>query len=123
MMFVDENYDINKNVLKEYSRQRQHLVLCVNSLKKKLAKQSKVNQKENYQIMMQNVKHMTEIQDLRKELKNLSAISSDKLSKNENGGNQKKNNTQSQILQNQKIQIQELTNEVQMLHDDKQMQN
>jgi len=123
MMFVDQNYDINKNVLKEYSRQRQHLVLCVNSLKKKLAKQSKVNQKENYQIMMQNVKHMKEIQDLRKELKNLSAISADKLSKNENGGNQKKNNTQSQILQNQKIQIQELTNEVQMLHDDKQMQN
>merc|ERR1712176_1326101 len=62
-MFVDQNYDIDKDVLKEYSRQRQHLVSCVNSLKKKLAKQSKVNQKENYQIMMQNVKHMTEIQD------------------------------------------------------------
>merc|ERR1712130_1010984 len=92
MMFVDQNYDINKNVLKEYSRQRQHLVLCVNSLKKKLSKQSKVNRKENYQIMMQNVKYMTEIQELRKELKNLTSISSDKLSKTDN----QKNNTQSQ---------------------------
>merc|ERR1712130_602278 len=116
MMFVDQNYDINKNVLKEYSRQRQHLVLCVNSLKKKLSKQSKVNRKENYQIMMQNVKHMTEIQDLRKELKNLTSISSDKLSKTDN----QKNNTQSQILQNQTIQIQELRNQIQILHDDKQ---
>merc|ERR1712228_861470 len=107
MMFVDQNYDINKNVLKEYSRQRQHLVLCVNSLKKKLNKQSKVNRKENYQIMMQNVKYMTEIQELRKELKNLTAISSDKLSKIDN---QQKNNTQSQVLQNQTIQIQELEN-------------
>merc|ERR1712154_496101 len=115
MLFVDQNYDINKNVLKEYSRQRQHLILCVNSLKKKLNKQSKVNQKENYQIMMQNVKHMTEIQDLRKELKNLTAISSDQLSKREIGSNMKKSNTRSQILQNQKIQIQELTKEVQML--------
>merc|ERR1712129_508524 len=118
MMFVDQNYDINKNVLKEYSRQRQHLVLRVNSLKKKLSKQSKVNQRENYQVMMQNVKHMTEIQELR-ELKNLTAISSDKLNKT---GNEKRNNSQSHIIQNQQLQIQELSNEVQMLHDDKQMQ-
>merc|ERR1712154_436069 len=92
-------------------------VLCVNSLKKKLSKQSKINRKENYQIMMQNVKYMTEIQELRKELKNLTAISSDKISKI---GNQQKNKTQSQMLQNQAIQIQELRNQIQILHDDKQ---
>merc|ERR1712154_335173 len=46
MLFVDQNYDINKNVLKEYSRQRQHLILCVNSLKKKLNKQSKKKKKK-----------------------------------------------------------------------------
>merc|ERR1712130_747479 len=110
MMFVDQNYDINKNVLKEYSRQRQHLVLCVNSLKKKLSKQSKVNRKENYQIMLQNVKYMTEIQELRKELKNLTAISSDKMSSKMMNTSNQQNNTQSQILQSQKMQIQELTN-------------
>merc|ERR1712048_818611 len=99
MQFVDKNYAINKNVLKEYSRQRQHLVLCVNSLKKKLSKQSKVNRKENYQIMMQNVKYMTEIQELRKELKKLTAISSDKISKAQLNANKQKSNTQSQILQ------------------------
>merc|ERR1712154_311289 len=118
MMFVDQNYDINKNVLKEYSRQRQHLVLCVNSLKKKLSKQSKVNRKENYQIMMQNVKYMTEIQELRKELKHLNAVSSE--SKINTNSNQQKSNSQSQILQNQKIQIQELRSQIQMLHNDKQ---
>merc|ERR1712154_399815 len=119
MLFVDQNYDINKNVLKEYSRQRQHLILCVNSLKKKLNKQSKINRKENYQIMMQNVNYMTEIQELRKELKGLTQVSSDKLSGNDGHGDQQKNNRE--MLQNQieeqKIQIQELRDEIQRLHD------
>merc|ERR1712154_261225 len=117
MVFVDQNYDINKNVLKEYSRQRQHLVLCVNSLKKKLGKQSKVNRKENYQIMMQNVKYMTEIQELRKELKHLNAVSSESKMKTNSNQQQKSNNTQSQILQSQKTQIQELRELIQTLHD------
>ena len=118
MVYVDKNFDINKNVLEEYQRQRQHLILCVNSLKKKLAKQSKVNRKENYEIMMKNVKYMTEIQELRKELKTLTQISSD--TKTSNNNEQQNQLLQTQIT-NQLQQIQDLKNMIERLHNGQQM--
>eukprot|EP01084_Bolivina_argentea_P114348 203595_1 len=36
LLFVDQNYEINKNILNEYKRQTQHLNQCTNQLKKKL---------------------------------------------------------------------------------------
>merc|ERR1719204_2626241 len=69
-------FEINKNVHNEYQRQRNHLLLSINSLKKKLIRQSKANQAHNYQICVHNAKYMSEIQTLRAKLKQLTQVSS-----------------------------------------------
>jgi len=74
-------FEINKNVQNEYQRQRNHLLLSINSLKKKLVRQSKANQAHNYQICIHNAKYMSEIQTLRKELKQLTQVTTDKKKK------------------------------------------
>ena len=116
-------FEINKNVQNEYQRQRNHLVLSINSLKKKLVKQSKANQAHNYQICIQNVKYMEEIQQLRKELKLLTQIGADQ--KKQPVATAPTDHHETQALQSeigrQNAEIMGLRNEIQMLHNTKNM--
>eukprot|EP01083_Nonionella_stella_P253176 871431_1 len=120
--FVDQNYQINNDVLEEYDQQRQHLVQSVNELKKTLNKQSKVNRKENYQIMMHNVDKMNQIQQLRKQLKTLQLSQISNTTASIHGNDQELNSKEEQQMlrnhiQQQNKQIQELTNQIQTLQN------
>ena len=97
--------------------------MSINSLKKKLVKQSKANQAHNYQIRIQNVKYMEEIQQLRKELKLLTQIGADQ--KKQPVATAPTDHHETQALQSeigrQNAEIMGLRNEIQMLHNTKNM--
>ncbi|KAL3868099.1 hypothetical protein ACJMK2_040935 [Sinanodonta woodiana] len=60
---------VDSEVQREYARQRDHLEKSVASLRKKLAKDTEIHRADNVRIMQENVTLITEINDLRRELK------------------------------------------------------
>lgn len=62
----ETNVDVDKS--KEYNRQRDYLEKSVDSLKRKLEKDSQVHRTDNMRIMGENVALIREINDLRREL-------------------------------------------------------
>merc|ERR1712185_490915 len=62
------NLDLDTDSQKEYNRQRTYLEKSVDSLKRKLAKDSEVHRIDNMRIMQENVSLIREINDLRREI-------------------------------------------------------
>merc|ERR1712139_604921 len=60
--------DLDTDSQKEYNRQRTYLEKSVDSLKRKLAKDSEVHRIDNMRIMQENVSLIREINDLRREI-------------------------------------------------------
>merc|ERR1712185_720719 len=60
--------DLDADTQKEYNRQRDYLEKSVDSLKRKLAKDSEVHRIDNMRIMQENVSLIREINDLRREI-------------------------------------------------------
>merc|ERR1712118_231106 len=60
--------DLDTDSRKEYNRQRTYLEKSVDSLKRKLAKDSEVHRIDNMRIMQENVSLIREINDLRREI-------------------------------------------------------
>jgi len=60
--------DLDTDAQKEYNRQRNYLEKSVDSLKRKLAKDSEVHRIDNMRIMQENVSLIREINDLRREI-------------------------------------------------------
>eukprot|EP00742_Colponemidia_sp_Colp-10_P003011 GILJ01003213.1.p1 GENE.GILJ01003213.1~~GILJ01003213.1.p1 ORF type:complete len:1307 (+),score=279.75 GILJ01003213.1:41-3922(+) len=62
---------MDQDTQKEYNRQRDYLERSVESLKRKLAKDSEVHRQDNMRIMQENVALIKEINDLRREIKTI----------------------------------------------------
>merc|ERR550514_2407564 len=60
--------ELDTDMQKEYNRQRDYLEKSVDSLKRKLEKDSKVHRIDNMRIMQENVSLIREINDLRREI-------------------------------------------------------
>merc|ERR1719436_1710648 len=60
--------DLDTDMQKENNRQRDYLEKSVDSLKRKLLKDSEAHAKDNMRIMQENVKLIQEINDLRREI-------------------------------------------------------
>merc|ERR1719152_1108774 len=63
--------ELDTDMQKEYNRQRDYLEKSVDSLKRKLEKDSQVHRIDNMRIMGENVSLIREINDLRREINNL----------------------------------------------------
>eukprot|EP00744_Colponema_vietnamica_P001225 GILI01002055.1.p1 GENE.GILI01002055.1~~GILI01002055.1.p1 ORF type:complete len:1251 (-),score=376.19 GILI01002055.1:222-3974(-) len=66
--------EVDDDIQKEYNRQRDYLERSVESLKRKLAKDSQVHQQDNMRIMQENVALIKEINDLRREIKQIKQL-------------------------------------------------
>jgi len=97
--------DIDKS--KEYNRQRDYLEKSVDSLKRKLEKDSQVHRTDNMRIMGENVSLIREINDLRRELNGLKQDSS------QDGMNKPQINEK--LLEKQKDEIQMLAGRLEQL--------
>merc|ERR1711959_55116 len=60
--------ELDTDIQREYNRQREYLEKSVESLKRKLTKDSEVHRQDNMRIMQENVSLIREINDLRKEI-------------------------------------------------------
>ncbi|CEM35943.1 unnamed protein product [Vitrella brassicaformis CCMP3155] len=60
--------ELDADIQKEYNRQRDYLEKSVESLKRKLAKDSEVHRQDNMKVMQENVSLIREINDLRREI-------------------------------------------------------
>merc|ERR1719378_1562359 len=60
--------ELDSDIQREYNRQREYLEKSVESLKRKLIKDSEVHRQDNMRIMQENVSLIREINDLRKEI-------------------------------------------------------
>merc|ERR1711972_655817 len=60
--------DLDTDMQKEYNRQRDYLEKSVDSLKRKLEKDSQAHRIDNMRIMQENVSLITEINHLRREI-------------------------------------------------------
>ncbi|KAK9830297.1 hypothetical protein WJX72_010857 [[Myrmecia] bisecta] len=63
--------NMEEDVQNEYNRQREYLEKTVDSLKKKLAKDTEQHRSENMRIMQENVALIKEINELRRDIKTL----------------------------------------------------
>merc|ERR1711959_409000 len=60
--------ELDSDIQREYNRQRDYLEKSVESLKRKLSKDSEVHRQDNMRILQENVALIREINDLRKEI-------------------------------------------------------
>merc|ERR1711998_524131 len=60
--------ELDSDIQREYNRQRDYLEKSVESLKRKLLKDSDVHRQDNTRILQENVKLIREINDLRREI-------------------------------------------------------
>merc|ERR1719163_1803849 len=63
-----KSIEVDTDMQKEYNRQRDYLEKSVDSLKRKLEKDSQVHRIDNMRIMQENVSLIREINDLRREM-------------------------------------------------------
>uniref|UniRef100_A0A061RT72 Wd repeat-containing protein 65-like n=2 Tax=Tetraselmis sp. GSL018 TaxID=582737 RepID=A0A061RT72_9CHLO len=63
--------DIEEDIQWEYNRQREYLEKTVDNLKRKLAKDMDLHRTDNMRVMQENVALIKEINELRREIKNL----------------------------------------------------
>jgi len=60
--------ELDSDIQREYNRQRDYLEKSVESLKRKLLKDSEVHRQDNMRILQENVALIREINDLRREI-------------------------------------------------------
>merc|ERR1719453_1256063 len=65
---TSKKLDLDTDMQKEYNRQRDYLEKSVDSLKRKLEKDSQAHRTDNMRIMQENVQLIREINDLRREI-------------------------------------------------------
>merc|ERR1739848_213344 len=63
-----QKLELDADTQKEYNRQRDYLEKSVDSLKRKLAKDSEVHRIDSMRILQENVSLIREINDLRREI-------------------------------------------------------
>eukprot|EP00929_Paragymnodinium_shiwhaense_P023266 TRINITY_DN1460_c0_g2_i1.p1 TRINITY_DN1460_c0_g2~~TRINITY_DN1460_c0_g2_i1.p1 ORF type:complete len:1226 (+),score=432.73 TRINITY_DN1460_c0_g2_i1:97-3774(+) len=86
--------ELDSDIQREYNRQRDYLEKSVESLKRKLLKDSDVHRQDNMRILQENVALIREINDLRREIDYLKKerqqqrLHVSKLKKNSKGGSQ-----------------------------------
>jgi WD40 repeat protein len=68
---LQRSAEVDPEVAKEYQRQRQYLERTVEALRRKLERDSEANQHENLRVMQENVALVKEINELRKEIRNI----------------------------------------------------
>ena len=65
--------EIDPDIKKEYENQKRYLENSVNSLKKRLEKETQIHKEDNNNIMKENMELINQISDLRKEVKSLNS--------------------------------------------------
>jgi len=65
---------VEPDIAAEYTRQREYLEKSVESLKRKLAKNSELAKSDNMRMMQENVSLVKEINDLRREIKQMKMV-------------------------------------------------
>ena len=68
-----KNVEIDPDIKKEYENQKRYLENSVNSLKKRLEKETQIHKEDNNNIMKENMELIKQISDLRKEVANLNS--------------------------------------------------
>merc|ERR1712182_163596 len=63
-----QKQELDSDIQREYNRQRDYLEKSVESLKRKLLKDSEVHRQDNMRILQENVSLIREINDLRREI-------------------------------------------------------
>ncbi|XP_053325091.1 cilia- and flagella-associated protein 57 [Spea bombifrons] len=66
---VAEIVGVDADIQREYAKQREHLERSLNTLQKKLAKDSEIHRADTVRVMQENVTLIKEINELRRELK------------------------------------------------------
>merc|ERR1712054_57962 len=79
--------ELEADIQKEYNRQRDYLEKSVESLKRKLNKNMELHRSDNQRMMQENVSLIKEINELRREIKNMKQA---QRAKELAGGNAKK---------------------------------
>merc|ERR1712054_387290 len=79
--------ELEADIQKEYNRQRDYLEKSVESLKRKLNKNMELHRNDNSRMMQENVSLIKEINELRREIKNMKQA---QRAKELAGGNTKK---------------------------------
>lgn len=95
--------DLDTDVQKEYNRQRDYLEKSVDSLKKKLEKDSQSHRIDNMRIMQENVSLIREINDLRREINALKHERTAQEITAQQGAGSEKDNEKELTLQNEEI--------------------
>ena len=68
-----KNVEIDPDIKKEYENQKRYLENSVNSLKKRLEKETQIHKEDNNNIMKENMELINQISELRKEVKTLNS--------------------------------------------------
>jgi chromosome segregation ATPase len=68
---VNRKNDLDQDIQAEYNRQREHLERTVSTLKVKLSRDDRLHKTDNVRIMQENVALISEINQLRKEIKGI----------------------------------------------------
>ena len=68
-----KNVEIDPDIKKEYENQKRYLENSVNSLKKRLEKETQIHKEDNNNIMKENMELIKQISDLRKEVATLNS--------------------------------------------------
>jgi len=94
--------DIDPEIKKENDNQRRYLENSVNSLKKRLEKETKVHKEDNLNIMRENMRLIQEITHLRKNVTSLDLKLKNNTSKSKDDSNADEGQDQAkEIAQNQ----------------------
>lgn len=68
-----KNVEIDPDIKKEYENQKRYLENSVNSLKKRLEKETQIHKEDNNNIMKENMELINQIAELRKEVTTLNS--------------------------------------------------
>ncbi len=68
-----KNVEIDPDIKKEYENQKRYLENSVNSLKKRLDKETQLHKEDNNNIMRENMELITQISELRLQVKQLNS--------------------------------------------------
>merc|ERR1719171_89054 len=97
--------ELDTDTQKEYNRQRDYLEKSVDSLKRKLAKDSEVHRIDNMRIMQENVSLIREINDLRREI---NYLKHERSSEEQGGGMRQKEQVAEKELAAQREELRQL---------------
>jgi len=106
--------DLDTDMQKEYNRQRDYLEKSVDSLKRKLEKDSQAHRTDNMRIMQENVQLIREINDLRREI---NVLKHERTAQELQAINQQGSNTGKESITGTSQELQIQREEIQALQD------